>query len=86
MWSAPIIGFIIAQLSGPAFDGSVNQNALVFRALALLAWIIVLLVGVVLNLFKLKEKKVEEVITVIFGGIAGGAIAWFVAMSANLRA
>lgn len=86
MWSAPIVGFIIAQLSGPAFDGSVNQNALVFRAMALLAWIIVLLVGVVLTLFKLKEKKVEEVITVIFGGIAGGAIAWFVAMSVNLRA
>lgn len=83
LWSAPIVGFTITTLSGPRYDGTVNQNALAFRFLAVVAWGIALLVGLFLTLLLLKDKKPEEVLAFICSGIAGSAAVWFIVAETN---
>lgn len=54
---SPLVGYAVAKMSGPYYDGGVNQNSIVTRFVASVIWAVVLLVGLVITLGVLKEKK-----------------------------
>jgi hypothetical protein len=80
---SPIVGYAVVKISGPYYDGGVNQNSIVTRFIASVAWTVVLLVGLVITLGVLKEKKKEEIFVLFCASILGAALHYLIATGVN---
>ena len=80
---SPVVGYAVAKISGPYYDGGVNQNSIVTRFIASVIWAVVLMIGLVITLGVLKEKKKEEIFALACSSILGATIHYLIATGVN---
>jgi len=69
---APMAGISSTVISGPTYTTAANQDAMLVRGLALIAWICVTSIGVITTLVALKCRKTSEwmiALSAFLGGI-----------------
>ena len=80
---SPAVGYAVAKICGPYYDSGVNQNSIVARFIASVIWAVVLMIGLVVTLGVLKEKKKEEIFVLVCASIVGAALHYFIATGVN---
>lgn len=84
--ASPLFAVALVAYTGPSYDandGGVNQAGIVFRMLSLIAWLVVLIVGVIVTLMRMKNRNKEDILVHICSGIGGAFLSYIIATTLN---
>ena len=81
--ASPLAAVLIVKVSGPLFDGAVNQASIVTRSIGLAVWILLMLVAAIVTGFVLRHRTKREIVLLAGASLAGIAATCLIAFGAH---